>query len=142
MVRFVKENNLKADFNQGLDVRLLEKKDAELLNTIRPITVWKFAFDSMKYREYVERGIQILKDAKVNIRQNVSFYVYCDGEDDVDDAIERCRMLKSWGTHAYSMINMNVKSTKRMKVLKRWTRPMIFFSSDYDDFFKSYKGRD
>lgn len=76
MVGFIKENNLKVDFNQGLDVRLLDEKDAELLNMIRPTIVWKFAFDSMKYREYVERGIQILKDAKVNIRQNVSFYVY------------------------------------------------------------------
>lgn len=126
--------NYKVDFNQGLDIRLLDEEIAKRLVEMKPIVDYKFAFDSMSYKDHVLKGIEILKNAGLNVRQKVLFYVYCDSDDQYDDAVERCRILKEHGATAYIMLNLDVKHTKRMKQLKRWTRPQIFWSIDISEY--------
>lgn len=130
------ERKYKVDFNQGLDIRLLDEDIAKRLVELKPIADFKFAFDSMSYKEEVIKGIQILKDAGMNVRQKVLFYVYCDNDSQYDDAVERCRILKEHGATAYIMLNLDVPHTKRMKQLKRWTRPWLFWSIDINDYGK------
>ena len=122
------------DFNQGLDVRLLDGEVAERLSEMKTITCWKFAYDSISYTDHVLRGIEILKNAGINLRNNVMFYVYCDSDECYEDAVDRCRTLRERGVTAYVMLNQNVPHTKRMKQLKRWCRPWIFWSIDIDQY--------
>lgn len=124
----------KVDFNQGLDVRLLDDEIAERIAEMRPITCWKFAYDSMSYTKSVLDGIEILRNANIDLRNKVLFYVYCDSDNQYEDAVQRCRTLKEYGTTAYVMLNMDAPQTKRMKALKRWTRPMIFWTIDIEQY--------
>lgn len=128
--------HLKVDFNQGLDIRLVDDRIAEELSKLKPITCWKFAFDNTDYQDKVERGIEILKRNNVNVRHSVMFYVYVDNDGMFDDALYRCQWLKDHGATPYIMLNQDVKHSRRMKDLKRWCRPWIFWSSSYQDYKK------
>lgn len=123
----------KVDFNQGLDIRLVDDEIAEALSKLKPINDWKFAFDMMSYKDSVIRGIDILK-RYMNVRRKCIFYVYLDSDKDVPDALSRARILKKNNVTAYAMLNLDVEHTKRMRQFKRWTRPWIFWSCDFDEF--------
>lgn len=123
---------MKVDFNQGLDIRLIDDESAKALSKLRPITKWKFAFDMMSYKDKVLKGIEIL-DRYIKVRSMVLFYVYVDGDYQIPDAVARCRILKENGATAYAMLNLDVEHTKRMKTFKRWTRPWLFWSCDFDE---------
>lgn len=125
---------VKVDFNQGLDVRLLDDDMARALSKLKPINDWKFAFDMMSYKDSVLRGIEILK-RHLNVRSKCLFYVYLDKDEDIPDAVERARILKENGATAYAMLNLDTTHTKRMKAFKRWTRPWIFWSCDFEEFY-------
>lgn len=124
---------MKVDFNQGLDIRLIDDESAKALSKLRPITEWKFAFDMTSYKDKVTKGIEIL-NRYIKVRSMVLFYVYVDGDYQIPDAVARCRILKENGATAYAMLNLDCEHTKRMKAFKRWTRPWIFWSCDFNEF--------
>ena len=37
------------------------------------------------------------------------------------------------------MFNQNAKRTQRLTDLKRWTRPWIFFKTDFNDYKRGYR---
>ena len=144
IAEYVINNNLKLDISQGLDARLLDEETAQLLAKIKPMCCFVFAFDSLKYKAQVLRAIQLLKDAGVNVRGAVQFYVYCDnsqtGEYGIKSALERCQILKEAGTNPYVMLNIDQEPTADMKHLKRWAnRKAIFWTSDFKDYVTSVK---
>lgn len=126
--------NLKCDFKSGLDVRLLDSEIAERLSILHPFKPWKFAYDDKSVLPWVSKGIDLLRDVGIDLKHNVEFYVYCHGQEQVRDAVDRCRYLKENGVTAYSMCNMDRPLTPDMKKLKRWTRPMIFWTIDYEEY--------
>lgn len=130
-------NKMKADFNQGLDLRLMTEEFAERIAELRPIDSWHFAFDSMGYRPAVERGIALLKKAGVDMRHKANVYVYLHDDADFDSALERCNILRGMQCTPYIMRNRNADYTDRMKRLKRWTRPQIFWSTDFGEYVGS-----
>lgn len=132
-------NRMTVDFNQGLDLRLMDRDVAKRIAELTPRKYWHFAFDSLDYREEVENGIRMLKDAGVNVRHKVNVYVYLHDSDQVPDALERCRILKGLGTLPYIMVNRETERTQDMTDLKRWTRPQIFFTTDFSDYRKSVR---
>lgn len=134
-----KRYGYKVDFNQGLDIRLMDDEIAQALAKMRPINDWKFAFDDMGYKDDVLRGIQILKDAGIDTKARCIFYIYCHGDEQYDDAVERMRILKENRASAYVMLNMDAPKTPRLSALKRWSRPWLFWSIDIDDYDRGAK---
>lgn len=132
-------NNMAVDFNQGLDIRLMDNDIARRIAELRPIDTWHFAFDSMDYKDHVLRGLRMLTDAGVNIRHRVNVYVYMHDDAHQPDALERCQILREAGTLPYIMVNREAKRTQRMTDLKRWTRPQIFFTTEFRDYNRRAK---
>lgn len=130
---------MKVDFNQGLDLRLLDDDCATALSQLKPIRCWKFAFDSMTYKDSVIRGIGLLKDHHINVKNNCLFYVYCNGDDQVDDAVARAHILKGLNATPYSMVNIDAIQTQKLKDFKRWCRPWGFWSCDFDEFQRNLR---
>lgn len=131
---WILKNNLKVDFNQGLDIRLMDRDIAKRLAELKPIDIWHFAFDKMDYKDDVIHGIKILNEAGVNVRSKSNWYVYLHDDSHFEDALERCRILRENKALAYIMVNREVPRTKRMTDLKRWIRPQIFFSTDFSSY--------
>jgi len=52
--------NLKVDFNQGLDIRLLDNEVARTLATLKYTKQIRFSWDQMRTEDQVKRGIQTL----------------------------------------------------------------------------------
>lgn len=137
---WILEKDLAVDFNQGLDIRLMDPEVAKRIAELKPKSYWRFAFDSMSYKDDVIRGFDLLKEAGVNVRSRAMVYVYCDNADAVPDAVERCNILRDIQVMPYPMFNRNAKYTKDMVALKRWARAWIFFSTGWDEYNASCRG--
>lgn len=136
---WLSDNRMAVDFNQGLDIRLIDYEIATRIKEMKWSKSKRFAYDKLEYREEVKAGIETLVDAGVNMRNDSMFYVFVEGDKDFSSALQRCKDLKEWGATPYPMLKMETndeKHTQRMKNLKRWGRPWIFWSTD----FESYKG--
>lgn len=136
---YVKRQNLKCDFNQGLDARLLDADIAKALSELKPMNHWKIAFDDRSYEEYVKKAIDLMRESGINVRRNLLVYVYCHNDAHYDDAVYRCRKIKEWGATAFSMINKEAEHTPRLGNLKHWTRVQAFHSFDIDDYDRSVR---
>ena len=84
-----RENKLRyVDFNQGIDVRLLQKKHFELLAKIA-INPLRIAFDHIKYEKIYRDSIRLA--AKYNI-QNLSNYILYNYDDTPEDLWKRLKI--------------------------------------------------
>lgn len=54
------------------------------------------------------------------------------------DFLARACILKKNNVSAYAMLNLDCEHTKRMKQFKRWTRPWIFWSTDFNEFAEGW----
>ena len=89
------------DFNQGLDIRCLDDERVYYLKQIR-VEKYRFAFDSISYEKQVRIGIDLMLKAGIT-KSKLSFYVLV-GFNNGDEAIERMKLLQSYGVDVYPMI--------------------------------------
>lgn len=90
-----------ADFNQGLDIRLLDDERLWYLTKVRT-EVLRFAFDDIHYENAVRGGIEKLLGAGF-AKSHISFYVLVGFNDD-KTAIERMDILRGYGVDVYPMV--------------------------------------
>ncbi len=98
------------DFNQGLDIRLLDNTLAERLSKMTPITTWKFAFDSIKYKNDFIKGAEILKKHKLTGK--IQVFVLCGFDTTISEDAERFSIIKSYGFNSFPMIFGNGENIK------------------------------
>lgn len=137
---WIKSNKLIVDFNQGLDIRLVNDTIAETLAELRPFRIWRIAFDNIAYKDALIRGVGCLTRAGINVRSNVQSYVYVDSDNDFNDALTRCNILRGLGICPFVMLNRDAKRTQRLTDLKRWCMPWFFYKMPFEDYNHSFKG--
>ncbi len=124
----------------GMDIRLVTEKNITRLRDLRIKPYYKFAFDSSDLGALIKDKLELLKEYGFNLKQEVSFYVYLNSDTEFYDALNRCNFLKSQGTNAYVMFNVNEKRTQRVKLLQRWAnRRWHYWACDFQDYVDSYK---
>lgn len=127
------DHRLKVDFMQGLDVRLLDAEIAERLKGLRWAATIRFAFDDIDDEPAVMQGIALLREAGINLKHDVSFFVLAgfDGST-FEDALYRCGRLKEEGTNAYVM---RYTRSPALNALARWANArQLFWSMDFRDY--------
>lgn len=92
---------LKVDFNQGLDIRLVNEENVDYIKRVKLIKQVRFAFDDIAYERALRRGIELLLDAGI-ISRRLIFYVL-QGFGDDETAIERLNILCSYNVDVYPM---------------------------------------
>lgn len=92
---------LKVDFNQGLDIRLVNEENVNYLKRVRLVKQLRFAFDDIAYETAMRRGIELLLDAGIHSRK-LFFYVL-QGFGDDETAVERIDILRSYNVDIYPM---------------------------------------
>lgn len=92
---------VEVDFNQGLDIRLMNDEFAWYLKRVRTRKL-RFAFDDISYENSVREGIRLLLQSGISPR-HLSFYVLC-GFKKNDYALERMRILGSLKVDVYPML--------------------------------------
>jgi len=115
------ENNITL-LEHGMDVRKIDDEIAQRIKELKIKGSPKFAFDDMKDKDKIINGMNILKRNHVK----GSFYVYCDNESQINDAIIRKELIQKHGHDWHIMTNQEAKQTKRFKRFKRWgSRPPL-----------------
>ncbi|MBA7557566.1 hypothetical protein ES705_50327 [subsurface metagenome] len=102
--------DLEVDFNQGLDIRLVNEENVGYLKRVKARQfrfgkkgrkTLRFAFDDIAYEGAVRRGIELLLDAGIGSR-SLSFYAL-QGFGDDNTAVERVNILRSFNVDIYPM---------------------------------------
>ncbi|MBA7592424.1 hypothetical protein ES708_34607 [subsurface metagenome] len=92
---------LEVDFNQGLDIRLVNEENADYLKRVKAKQL-RFAYDDLSYEPQLRRGIELLLEKGIRPRK-LSFYVLIGFPGD-DTAIERMKLLASYNTDVFPML--------------------------------------
>jgi len=122
--QLIKEN-IEVDFGQGLDIRYLDDKQADLLSRLR---LWKrihFAWDSIETEPFVRRGISIL--IKHGLKYRSIFYVLIGFNSTHEDNLYRVELLRDLGVDAFVMPYNKFDEYQRK--FARWVNHKAIFKS-------------
>jgi hypothetical protein len=123
---------IKVDFKSGFDIRYLTPEIVAQIKRMKHFKPIKFAYDdsSQYYTRKVIEEISMLRAGGINPRSCL-FYVYIDSDEQLEDAVARCNILKNRGATAFTMVNRDVDQTEGLKKIRRYTRPWFFWSSNF-----------
>ena len=129
------EKNLKVIEN-GLDIRLINEEIIKQLKKLKT-KIFHFAFDFTKLEPVIRDKVELLKEYGISPKDRCDFYVYCDSDDQYDDALYRCNFLRSVRASAFLMFNPESYKTKRIKNLIKWcNRKQLFWKVPFDNYSK------
>ena len=114
------------NFNQGLDVRMLQKEDAEQINHIKTSMI-HFAWDNyeQKTKECLERAREWLdKDDR-----HVRVYVLTNYNTTIEQDLARIYTIKTIGFDPFVMVYNRPEAPKQIKRLQRWCNNKRIFRS-------------
>ncbi len=133
------ESGAWVDFTQGLDVRLIDTRNVELIRRIKTKMV-HFAWDSpaqdltKHFRRFKElSGIRDYRKLGVYVLTN-----YGDGEntaEKLENALRRIYQLRDMGYDPYVMIYDKPNAPREIRLLQWWCNNRIIFKS-VPDFYK------
>ena len=137
-IREIKELDLKVNFSQGLNIRIISKKQAEALASVKFRNINNncsqvtFAWDQIDDEKVIKRGFQRVVDAGIKPYQ-MQFYVLIGYDTTPEEDMHRVMMLKDWGCDPFVM--PYDKSDPYQKKFVRWVnRRAIFHSCSFEDY--------
>lgn len=118
MLRELRDNRIEADFNQGLDARLMDEETANLLADVKSKSI-HMAYDWPWEGPYIQKAINLLGDAGYK-KKNLIFYMlhnFWDEQhkkgDTPEDFLLRLKNLMKWGASVYPMRFIPLNSLTR-----------------------------
>lgn len=109
--KYLIENNIRCEFNQGLDFRLINEDNAKLLSELNYMGEYIFAFDDPKYQPLLEKQLKIIK--KYILKDwKVKFYIYQNKDMDIGLLINRVEWCRKNKCLPYVMRDINCWDSK------------------------------
>lgn len=129
--------SIKCCFNQGLDIRLINERRAELLSKINYIGEYIFAFDDIKYKPVIINKIKILKKY-IKKDWKIKLFIYCNNKMTIEETIDRIEWCKINKCLPYFMRDINCWSSENSDFyvdLAAWcNQPGIFKNMNFKTF--------
>jgi len=135
-----RDNNIKLDFNQGLDHRLLTPEIVELLLSIRHHE-YRFAFDHPSYIKSVDKAVALLQRKGIN---RCSWYVLVGFDTTFQQDLERLNHLRERNQLAFVQRyrKNGIMNDKKYTALARWANQHhIYRGMTWEQFLKHPKNR-
>jgi hypothetical protein len=136
----LKKENLKVDFNQGLDHKLLTDKICQELFSLKyPSGMGgkiRFAFDHISYKKTVLKALKMLKRNGMK-DWRTRWYVYVGVDDTYDTVLERINILRDRKQAVFLMRDRNEKvmSNAEFAQMYVWTNHIeLFCHIKFEDF--------
>jgi hypothetical protein len=127
---------LKIDFNQGLDARLIDDSIAKILSKIKWLHPIRLACDNLESFEYLHRAVEILRWR--NCRPG-RYFVYCLVKN-TEEAMERIKKIKGIYCEPFCQpyidFRNNIMPKENQKRFSRWVNNTSVFNSV---FWEEYK---
>ena len=131
--------NVRVDFNQGLDARLITPEIADILAGLKWINYIRMSADTDPMLDVVLDRIELLKSRGVKPRY---IFVYVLAQD-VPSAERRCIALREAGANPFAQpyrdFTTNAEPPKELKRLARWVNDKAIFNTVKT--FAEYDGR-
>jgi hypothetical protein len=136
MLKELIDHGIEADFNQGLDARLMDEETAGLLADVKSKTI-HMAYDWPWEGPYIKKAIELLGEAGYK-KKNLIFYMlynFWDEQhkkgDTPDDFLVRLKNLMKWGASVYPMRFIPLDSlTRTGYVSPLWTPEKLEMIAD------------
>ena len=109
ILRELIDKNIRCCFWQGLDIRLINKINSELLSRLNYFNGYVFAFDRIEDKKIIQRKLELLTWRK---DWRLEFFVYCNANMNIEDVIYRIRFLVNRKCFPYIMRDINCWSSK------------------------------
>lgn len=129
----------KIEFNQGLDIRLVNEDNLELLRQIR-INKPHFAFDDYKQKNIIMPKMKMVREITGWNRRNTRpvVLILCNYDTTLEQDIERIQFCRSLEWSPYPMIYDKEHADPIYRKLQRWCNNFIFWNCKT---FKEYNGK-
>lgn len=135
---YIIEHNLKVNFNQGLDIRLIDwHKAAYLAKTNYRTWSFKtkslhFAFDNPKHEDIIRKKVNILVEAGIKPK-HLMFYILVGYNSTLKQDLKRVEILKELGCIPYIM-KYNQSQSPDLKKLARWVNRRYHEFISFEEF--------
>lgn len=126
----------KVNFNQGLDIRLVNNSNIELLRKIRLDGI-HFAYDRYQDKEIIEPRMKAFKEETGfdKDKGRVMVYILCNYDTSIEQDIERIQFCRSLKFSPYPMIYNKEHCDPIYKKLQRWCNNYIFWNTPTFDMY-------
>jgi len=132
----LKKENLKVDFNQGLDCRLLTEKMARALKRLR-VKHYRFAFDHPSQKPAVEKAVDLLKKYKMQ----AIWYVLVGFNTSIKEDLERLDYLRANGQAAFVQRYNYIKKPVYIRMAQWANQHGVFRKMAFEQFLSHPKNR-
>ena len=122
------DSKAKVDFNQGLDIRLINERNLELIKTIRLSNI-HFAFDRWRDKEIIEPRLRRFAERTSYNRHKgqVTVYILCNYDTTLEQDLYRIQLCRELNFQPYPMIYDKQHADPIYRKLQRWCNPFIFW---------------
>lgn len=104
--KYLIDKNIRCDFNQGLDFRLINDENASLLSKLNYVGEYIFAFDDPKYQSLLNEKLKVIK-SHISKDWKLKFYIYHNKEMNISQLINRVEWCRSNKCLPYIMRDIN-----------------------------------
>lgn len=127
--------NVKCQFNQGLDIRLVDKETSILLSKLNYIGEYIFSFDDWTYLKTIELKLPLLSWKK---NWQFKFFVYCHPNMKIENITNRIKYLRNKKILPYLMRDITCWNSKYQLFytdIAAWcNQPALFKKMNFLDF--------
>ena len=136
LLKQLAESKARVDFTQGIDIRLTNPDNIELLNKIK-VTTLRFAWDNPK-QDLTKYFRRFSEHTKIKSDRNKVVYVLTNYNSTLEEDLYRIYKLRELGYSPYVMIYQKENAPREIRRLQRWVNCRWIFHSV--DRFEDYKG--
>ena len=125
------------DFSQGVDIRLMTEKKAEMIRKVKMKNI-HFAWDRYEDKDMIVPKFRMFKEiTNINYRK-MGVFILCNFDTTLEQDLERIYTVRDLGYSPYVMLydKEHIPRGHIMKKLQRWCNNRIIFYSCPD--FKEY----
>ena len=122
------ESKAQIEINQGLDIRLINDKNIDILKKIKIINI-HFAFDRYQDKKIIKEKMYMVKEATGWNRTvgKPTVYILVNFDTTLEQDIERIQFCRSLGWSPYPMIYDKINAAPVYRKLQRWCNNFIFW---------------
>ena len=135
------DSKAKVEFNQGIDIRLVNDRNLELLKQIRLEGI-HFAFDRWQDKDIIEPKLREFA-TKTGFHRNkgrVMVYILTNFDTTIEQDLYRIQLCRELNFSPYPMIYDNEHADKVHKDMQRWCNNFIFWKVPTFEEYKNQKG--
>lgn len=135
----LKESGSYVEFNQGVDIRLMTDKKAEMIKDIKTNSI-HFAFDKYEDWDVITKKLKMFKEVTGWKHGRVTVYILCNFDTTMEQNLERIQFCRELDFSPYVMLynKQDIPKGDELRKLQRWVNNRyVFWSCDTFDKYKT-----